>query len=88
MGATGRRWPKRAWALLFGALCATGLAACGGGSSPAAATTTTTTAPASTRTSTPGLPGASGTIAAISGSTLEVQNPSSGQVSVILTKST
>ncbi len=72
--------------VLVGTLCGVGLAACGaGGSTNATGSTTTTTrtavAPASR-------PGASGTLAAISGSTLEVQNPTSGQVTVILTKST
>jgi hypothetical protein len=77
---------RRAKAIaLVGTLCGVGLAACGGdGSTNSTGGTTTTTrtavAPATQ-------PGASGTLAAISGSTLEVQNPTSGQVTVILTKS-
>ena len=60
-------------------------AACGGASSasskPAASQSPSTTAPASR-------PGAFGTVAAVSGSSLEVQNPTTGQVTVNLTPTT
>ncbi len=61
------------------------LGACGGGASAtvgkSASTSTPTTAPSAP-------PGAFGAIASISGSTIEVQNPSTGQVTVTVTPST
>lgn len=76
-------------ALLVGAVCAVGLAACGGATTTGATTPTSTpAATSSTPSSTQTRPGAAGTLAAISGSTLEVQSPSAGQVSVDLTRAT
>jgi hypothetical protein len=79
--------------LAVGAALAVALGGCGGGSSSTAgAATTTTTTPAA---ATPAggaagraFPGASGSVAAITGSSMEVQNPQSGQVTVSWTKST
>lgn len=86
--ALAGRQGRRA-ALVVGAVCTVGLAACGGGATTAATTATSTPAAASTTpSSTPAPPGVAGTLAAISGTTLEVQNPSIGQVSVGLTRST
>jgi hypothetical protein len=60
-------------------------AACGGSSTastkPSSSQSPTTTAPASP-------PGAFGTVAAVSGSSLEVQNPTTGQVTVNVTPTT
>lgn len=75
---------------------AAALTACGGGSgtSAAAKTSSSTAAPATGRTggSTPGarrgFPGVIGSVAAITGSSMEVQNPSSGQTTVDWTGST
>ena len=72
------------------------LAACGGGSSTSAAakTSSSTAAPTTGRTggSAPGtrrgFPGVVGSVAAINGSSMEVQNPSSGQTTVNWTAST
>jgi hypothetical protein len=72
-------------ALLTGALALT-LAACGGGSTPAASSPATTHAARPSGANTP--PGAFGTAAAVSGSTIEVQNQQSGQVTVKFTSST
>jgi hypothetical protein len=62
-------------------------AACGGASTastkPASSQSPTTTAPGNTPP-----PGAFGTAAAVSGSTLEVQNPTTGQVTVNISPST
>jgi len=73
------------------AACAIALAACGGGSSTTSATTKTggaapTTGPAATGGRT--IPGAFGTLAAIDGTSLEVQNPESGQTTVTYTPTT
>jgi hypothetical protein len=66
------------------------LAACGGGSTPSVAASPT--APASTQPSPAAsggpAPGASGTIAAVLGSSLEVQSPSIGQVTVNFSSTT
>jgi hypothetical protein len=79
--------------LMAGAALTAALAGCGGSSSSTAGAATTTTSPptssapaagAGTRT----FPGASGSVAAITGSSMEVQNPQSGQVTVSWTKST
>jgi hypothetical protein len=72
-------------ALLTGALAIT-LAACGGGNTPAASSPATTQAARPSGANTP--PGAFGTAAAVSGSTIEVQNQQSGQVTVKFTSST
>jgi Domain of unknown function (DUF5666) len=88
-----RRRPDRVRNVLalvtFGALAAL-LAACGSSSS---ASTTSTTAGSSAKG--PGgsgsprqFPGASGTIAAVNGTSVEVQNPESGQTTVTYTPST
>jgi hypothetical protein len=67
-------------ALIAGAL-AVGLIACGGGSTPAASTNTAS--PSTSKAAGPQTPpGAFGTAAAVNATSLEVQNPSSGQVTV------
>jgi hypothetical protein len=75
---------KRRYSLLLG-VPALGLAvaACGGGSSASSSTPSAAPSPSASRSGsgqTP--PGAFGTAAAVSPSSLEVQNPSSGQVTV------
>jgi hypothetical protein len=94
--------PRRAILAALGLSLAasTALAACGGGSSSKAAAsaspTTSAGAPSGgTSTGAPAagsgygsFPGASGSVAAISGSSMEVQNPESGQVTVSWTGST
>ncbi|HEY4458274.1 MAG TPA: DUF5666 domain-containing protein [Pseudonocardiaceae bacterium] len=73
-------------ALIAGAL-AVGLIACGGGTTPAA--NTNTAAPPTSRANGPQTPpGAFGTAAAVNATSLEVQNPTSGQVTVNFTSST
>lgn len=62
------------------------LAACGGGSTPTAASTSTPSAPAARGNNTP--PGAFGTAAAVTATNVEVQNPTSGQVTVNFNSST
>ena len=72
-------------------LLGTAAAACGGGSSPQATTATTRAAarPSSTGTGAPpAAPGVSGQVAAVNGSALEVQDPSTGQTTVNLNGST
>ena len=67
------------------------VAACGGGSSPQATTATTTAAARSSSTGTgrPGAPpGVSGQVAAVNGSSLEVQDPTTGQTTVNLNGTT
>jgi uncharacterized membrane protein len=72
--------------LIAGAL-AVGLIACGGSPTPAASSNTP--APPTSRASAPQTPpGAFGTAAAVSATSLEVQNPSTGQVTVNFTSST
>jgi len=71
-------------AILAGAV----LAGCGGGSAKTAATTPPTTAGTGSRRQAAAFQGASGTVAAISASSMEVQNPSSGQTTVNWTAST
>lgn len=66
-------------AVAFGAV-ALSLAACGG--SPSTSSTTATSTPASHASSTASVPGVSGSIAAITGQSLEVQSPSAGQTTV------
>jgi hypothetical protein len=76
---------KAAFGVLAGALAFT-LAACGG-SSPAAPGSNTK-APGNNRTGGGAPPGVFGSIAAISGQTLQVQNPQSGQTAVTYDGST
>lgn len=73
-------------ALIAGAL-AVGLIACGGGSTPAASTNTST--PPTSRPSGPQTPpGTFGTAAAVNATSVEVQNPTNGQVTVNFSSST
>lgn len=66
---------------------ATGLAACGGGAANTASSPTT--APASPTGGGPAqFPGTSGSVATITGSSMEVQNPTSGQETVTWTSGT
>ncbi|MHB1787735.1 MAG: hypothetical protein ACYCS7_16680 [Acidimicrobiales bacterium] len=82
------KWCGRHAIAITAALGALGLmaAACGGGSSA----THPSTQPAAARNSSPSAsrPSAFGQLAAVSGQTLEVQNPQSGQVTVNLTSAT
>ena len=75
--------------LATGSALALTLGACGGGSANASKASPTT-APASGARGGSGqnFPGATGTVAAITGSSIEVQNPQSGQVTVNWTTST
>ena len=78
--------PTRLTAVALGATALV-LAACGGSSSATSAPATT--APVSHASSTPTtVPGASGSIAAITGTSLEVQNTSTGQTTVTYTPTT
>jgi hypothetical protein len=89
--AAGRRWAP---ALAGLGIVVLGVTACGGSSGNAAtpaATIASPAAPGSSPTPTGGqaaFPGVVGTAAAVSGSSLEVQNPTSGQVTVTFTAST
>jgi hypothetical protein len=90
-----RHFPRRRAsvpALIVGTALALALAGCGGSSSSTAgATTTTTSTPAASNPTAGGqgaFPGASGSVAAISGASMEVQNAQSGQVTVSWTKAT
>ena len=89
--AAGRRWAP---ALAGLGIVVLGVTACGGSSGNAAtpaATIASSAAPGSSPTPTTGqaaFPGVVGTAAAVSGSSLEVQNPTSGQVTVTFTAST
>jgi hypothetical protein len=88
--AAGRRWAP---ALAGLGIVVLGVTACGGSSGNAAtpaATIASSAAPGSspTPTTSPAFPGVVGTAAAVSGSSLEVQNPTSGQVTVTFTAST
>ena len=88
--AAGRRWAP---ALAGLGIVVLGVTACGGSSGNAAtpaATIASSAAPGSspTPTASPAFPGVVGTAAAVSGSSLEVQNPTSGQVTVTFTAST
>jgi hypothetical protein len=87
---SGLRSQSARLVLLAGAV-AVGLAACGGGASA----TPSASASSSGKSTTPttgaapqARPGASGQVASVSGSTLEVQNPQVGQTTVTLTSST
>ncbi|MGA2835605.1 MAG: hypothetical protein ABSF84_03310 [Acidimicrobiales bacterium] len=78
---------RRIAALSAVGVVALAFAACGGSS--AASTTPTTATPTTGSETTPtSLPGASGTIAAVNGTSLEVQNAESGQTTVNYTAST
>ena len=84
----GRRWAP---ALAGLGIVVLGVTACGSSGT----TATPTAAPAAAAASTPkptssaaAFPGVTGTAAAVSGSSLEVQNPTSGQVTVTFTGST
>ena len=83
------RKPQTLGAVAAGVALAVTLSACGGGGASNAASTTPTT-----RGSNPGqgsgasFPGTFGQIAAVSGSSMEVQNPQNGQVTVSWTSST
>ena len=89
--AAGRRWAP---ALAGLGIVVLGVTACGGSSGNAAtpaATVASSAAPGSSPTPSAGpaaFPAVVGTAAAVSGSSLEVQNPSSGQVTVTFTAST
>ena len=75
---TDRRTPGRSWPRILGTGAATLLAAGILGSSASAGAATTTNAPT----------GATGSVAALSASSMEVQNPASGQTTVNWTSST
>jgi len=89
--AAGRRWGP---ALAGLGLVVLGVAACGGSagnSATPAATIASSAAPGSSPSpsaSQAAFPGVVGTAAAVSGSSLEVQNPTSGQVTVTFTATT
>jgi hypothetical protein len=89
--AAGRRWAP---ALAGVGIVVLGVTACGGGagnSATPAATIASSAAPGSSPSPSAGqaaFPGVVGTAAAVSGSSLEVQNPTSGQVTVTFTAST
>jgi hypothetical protein len=88
--AAGRRWAP---ALAGVGIVVLGVTACGGSSGNAAtpaATIASSAAPGASPapTTSPAFPGVVGTAAAVSGSSLEVQNPTSGQVTVTFTAST
>lgn len=74
-------------ALIAGAL-AVGLIACGGGATTPAANTNTAAPPTSSAAGPQTPPGAFGTAAAVNATSLEVQNPSTGQVTVNFSSST
>ncbi|MGD0880203.1 MAG: hypothetical protein ABSB09_01355 [Acidimicrobiales bacterium] len=79
---------RRIAALSAVGVVALAFAACGG-SSAASTTTTTAAAPTTGSETTPtSIPGASGTIAAINGTSLEVQNTQTGQTTVNYTSAT
>lgn len=84
---SGPRWPGRPAAVTVLGLAGLLLAACG--SSSSASTTTGPSRPASAAgAATARLPGAFGTIAAVNGTSFEVQNPRTGQTTVTYTATT
>ena len=94
IGVTTRRASaaRRSWRRWTPALAGLGVAlaatACGGGGTTAATTTpaaSSSPTPASTQAA---FPGVVGTAAAVSGSSMEVQNPTSGQVTVTFSTAT
>jgi hypothetical protein len=87
--ASAARRSRRRWAPALAGLGIVVLAATACGSS--AGTTVTPAAPSSSpapRSTAPAFPGVVGTAAAVSGSSLEVQNPTTGQVTVTFTAAT
>jgi hypothetical protein len=84
---SGSRFTARKWPIVacFAAL-ALAAAACGGSSSASSQPPTTRGPSSSNQPANP--PGAFGTVAAVSGSSLEVQNPTNGQVTVNVTPTT
>jgi hypothetical protein len=86
--AATRSW-RRGWApALAGLGVALAVTACGSGGTPtptAAAAASNSPAPASSQSA---FPGVVGTAAAVSGSSMEVQNPTAGQVTVTFTAAT
>jgi hypothetical protein len=89
--AAGRRWVP---ALAGLGIVVVAVAACGGGGTTAAVAGTAAASPAAQSSSSApagpqaAFPGVVGTAAAVSGSSLEVQNPTSGQVTVTFTATT
>ncbi len=83
------RKPQTLGAVAVGVALAVTLSACGGGGASNAASTSPTTGGSSGSSGSGArLPGTSGQIAAITGSSMEVQNPQNGQVTVNWTSST
>ncbi len=87
--AARRSWPRR-WAPALAGLAivvpaATACASSGSTAIPAVAPSSSSPAPTSTATA---FPGVVGTAAAVSGASLEVQNPTTGQVTVTFTATT
>lgn len=81
------RWPRTV--LLTVVVAAVGLTACGGSAATtAAASASVSPGTAGTGGGAAAPPGVAGTVAAVTGSTLEVRSPRLGQVSVLLTGST
>src|SRR5215469_3821717 len=86
--SAGRRSLRRGWTPTLAGLGLVALvtAACGNsGTTATPPATSSSPAPAATQAA---FPGAFGTAAAVSGSSLEVQNPTSGQVTVNFTSAT
>jgi hypothetical protein len=87
--AAGRSWPRRWVPALAGlAIVVPAVTACASSAStpaPAPAAASSSPAPASSAAA---FPGVVGTAAAVSGSSMEVQNPTSGQVTVTFTATT
>ncbi len=91
MNVRNLRYRGRLTTVAAGLSLATVLAACGGGSSTASSSPTTA-APAASGSGAPpsggSFPGTVGSVASLSGSSMEVQNQQSGQVTVSWTPST
>jgi Domain of unknown function (DUF5666) len=89
VSANWRRW--RRWTPALAGLAALAVTACGGSgataAAPPAASSNSSPAPASTNGQA-AFPGVIGTAAAVSASSLEVQNPTNGQVTVTFTSAT
>jgi hypothetical protein len=89
--ATGRRWAPGLAGLGIVVLAVTACGSSGTSAATPAATVATSAAPSSSpapSASQPAFPGVVGTAAAVAGSSLEVQNPTTGQVTVTFTAST
>ena len=89
--ATGRRWAPGLVGLGVVVLAVTACGSSGTSAATPAATVATSAAPSSSpapSATQPAFPGVVGTAAAVSGSSLEVQNPTSGQVTVTFTATT